>query len=157
MPEGVAIGVLLCALVVGVAVETLIGAVILRAAIALYNKMAGGVSSPGSVPEPALGKAMWITFAICMAQILLGAAIVFATWPGASAPGARGEAFDLVLQLVSFPASFLIMAGMLSARLPTTFARAILVTLCYVLLALLFAGVLVAIGVLVFAVALRGN
>ena len=63
MPEGAVVGVLLCALVIGFAVGTLIGAVFLRAAVALYNNLAGGASSPSSVPEPTFGKAMWITFA----------------------------------------------------------------------------------------------
>jgi hypothetical protein len=153
MPEGAFIGVLLCALVIAVAVETLIGAVCLRAAVALYNKvallnnwMAGGTSSPSSVPEPALGKAMWITFATSFARMVVASLI---TGYGATAAEAR------VALLISFPVSLLIMAGILSERLPTTFGRATLVTLCYVLVALLVAGVLVGIAVLLFGVALR--
>jgi hypothetical protein len=77
MSEEVAIGGLpLCALVIGVAVGTLIGAVFLRAAVALYNKMAGGASSPGGVPEPAMGRAMWIIFAAFLAQLAVGLFIV---------------------------------------------------------------------------------
>jgi hypothetical protein len=45
------------------------------------------------------------------------------------------------------------MAGMLSAKLPTTFGRAVLVTLCYMLVVLIVVGVLVGIAVLVFGVA----
>lgn len=148
------IGGLLCALVIGVLVGTLIGAVCLRAAIALYNKMAGGASSPSSVPEPAFGKAMWIIFAISLAQFVLGSLIVLCTGAAATGPGAREQAFNGVVQLISIPVSLLIMAGLLSARLPTTFGRAFLVTLCYVLVELLVGGVLVGIAVLVFAVAL---
>jgi hypothetical protein len=155
MPQGAAIGVLLCALVIGVAVQTLIGAVFLRAAVALYNKLAGGTSSPTSVPEPALGKAMWITFATSLAQFIVSSLIGLGTGAGAAA-GARGQGVDMVAQLISFPVSLLIMVEMLSARLPTTFGRAFLVTLCYMLVALLAVGVLVGIAVLVFAVALRG-
>jgi hypothetical protein len=147
MPEGVAIIGLLCVLVIAVAVGTLIGAVCLLAAIALYNKMAGGASSPGSVPEPALGKAMWITFATSVVQIVAG--VVIGGY-GEAAEGAR----ELFAQLISFPVSLLIMAGMLSAKLPTTFGRAVLVTLCYMLVVLIVVGVLVAIAVLVFGVAL---
>jgi hypothetical protein len=75
MPEGAAVAGLLCVLVIAVAVGTLIGAVFLLAAIALYNKMAGGASSPGGVPEPALGRAMWITFATSLVQLVAGAVI----------------------------------------------------------------------------------
>lgn len=147
MPEGAAIAGLLCVLVIAVAVGTLIGAVLLLAAIALYNKMAGGASSPGGVPEPALGKAMWITFATSVVQIVAG--VVIGGY-GEAREGARG----LVADLISFPISLLIMAGMLSAKLPTTFGRAVLVTLCYMLVVLIVVGVLVAVAVLVFGVAL---
>lgn len=149
MPEGAAIGVLLCALAIGVAVRTLIGAVFLRAAVALYNKLAGGASSPSSVPEPAFGKAMWIIFATSLAQIVVGFVIEVAA-------GARGLGVPLVVaQLISVAVSILISAEILSAKLQTPFGRAFLVTLCYVLVELLVVGVLVAIAVLVFAVALR--
>jgi hypothetical protein len=147
MPKGAAIGVLLCALVVGVAVGTLIGAVILRAAVALYNKLAGVASSPYSVPKPALGKAMTITFAISLVQMVAGLLITGLF---------RGNgAVDVVAQLISFPVSLLIMVEMLSTRLPTTLGRAFLVTLCYMLVVLLVVSVLVGIAVLVFDVALR--
>jgi hypothetical protein len=156
MPDGEAIGGLLCALVIVVAVGTLIGAVVLRAAVALYNKLAGGASSPGSVPEPAFGKAMWITFATSLAQMVVGVLIGLVTGAGETGPGARGQGVDVVAQVFSFLVSLLLMARMLSAMLPTTFGRALLVTLCYVLVVLLVGGVLVGIAVLVFAVALKG-
>ena len=150
MPEGAAVGVLLCALVIAVAVGTLIGAVFLRAAVALYNKLAGGASSPSSVPEPAFGKALWITFAASVAQFIVGSLIGLATGVGATAPGGRGQGVDVVVQLL---VSFLIMGAVLSAKLPTTFGRALLVTLCYLLVVLPVVGVLVGIAVLVFGVA----
>jgi hypothetical protein len=157
MPEGAGIGWLLCALVIGVAVGTPIGAVCLRAAVALYNKLAGGASSPSSVPEPAFRKAMWITFDIFLAQ-LVGGYFVFglATGAGPPAAGARGQGVGMVVQLIYVLVSFLITAEILSSKLPTTFGRAILVTLCDMLVALLVAGVLVGIAVIVFAAALRG-
>jgi hypothetical protein len=155
MSERAAIGVLLCALVIGVAVGTLIGAICLRAAIGLYNKLAGGASSPSSVPEPTLGKAMWITFAIFVAHVILGMLIIGPIGgDGAMTAGARGS--DVVTQLISIPISFFITAGILSAKLPTTFGRAILVTLCDILVGLLVGGVLAGIAVLAFGVALSG-
>jgi hypothetical protein len=112
MSEEVAIGgLLLCALVIDVAVGTLIGAVFLRAAVALYNKMAGGASSLGGVPEPAMGRAMWIIFATFLAQLVVGFFIVGVTGPGPTAAGAQGQGSDVVTQLISFPVGFLIMAG----------------------------------------------
>jgi hypothetical protein len=156
MPEGTAIGVLLCVLVIGVAVGTLIGAVFLRAAVALYNQLAGGASSPFSVPQPTLGKAMWIILAISLAQVIVGSLIGVCTDVGPTAPRARGLGVDVIAELISFPVTFLITAGVLSAKLPTTFGRAIVVTLCYMLIVLLVVGVLVAIAVLAFGVALGG-
>jgi hypothetical protein len=153
MPEGAAIGGLLCALAIGVAVGTLIGAVCLRAAVALYNQLAGGASSPRSVPEPALGKAMWITFAIFVAQIIVGSLISLGAGPEATT-AARAPERVVVAQLISVPVNFLIAAGILSAKLPTTFGRAILVTLCDLLVSLVVVGVLVGFAVLVLAVAL---
>ena len=166
MPESAAVGVLLvCALVVGVAVGTLIGAVFLRAAVALYNKMAGGASSPGSVPEPALGKAMWIIFAASLAQVVVGWLIGEITVPGAPlrrplesliaevAGGVGPKGVDNVAQLFAIPVGLLIMAAVLSVKLPTTFGRAVLVTLCYLLVLVPVVGVLVGIAVLVLGVA----
>jgi type III secretory pathway component EscS len=153
MSEGAAIGVLLGALAIAVAVETLIGAVFLRAAVALYNKLAGGASSPSNVPEPALGKAMWIIFATSLARLIVASLIGLGIGARATAAGARGQGVDEVALLISFPVSLLIMAEMLSARLPTTFGRAILVTLCYLLVVLLVVGVLVGIAVLVLRLA----
>jgi hypothetical protein len=60
----------LCGLFIG----TLIDAVILRAACALFNKMAGGGPSKGGVPEPEMGRAMLITFVTFLVHLVVGAA-----------------------------------------------------------------------------------
>ena len=156
MPDGTAIGGLLSVLVIGVAVGTLIGAVFLRAAVGLYNNLAGGASSPSSVPEPTFGKAMWITFATSLAQLvvaglLTGFSPVSEQWR--QVPGEKGVD---VVALISIPVGLLVMAAVLSAKLPTTFGRAILLTLCYMLVVVLFVGVLAVIALVVFGVALRG-
>jgi hypothetical protein len=156
MPQDAAIGVLLCVLAIVAVVGTLIGAVFLYAAVALYNKLAGGASSPDSVPQPTLGKAMWIILAILLAQVIVGSLLGLCMDVGPTAPRARGLGVDGIAELISFPVSFLIMVGVLSAKLPTTFGRAIVVTLCYMLIVLLVVGVLVGIAVLAFGVALGG-
>jgi hypothetical protein len=89
MPEVVTLAWFLGALAIGLALGMLIGATFLRTAITLYNKMAGGATSPGSVPEPALGKAMWITLAIFMVQLIAGSLIHLGTSPGTA--GAAGK------------------------------------------------------------------
>jgi hypothetical protein len=113
---------------------------------------------------PAFGKAMWISFAICFAQIVVGFLIAGLTGPGLTAPGAGEKEANVVGEIISFPVSLLIMVAILSAKLPTTFARAILVTLCYMLVTLCFmlisivvVGVLVAVAVILFGVVLKGT
>jgi hypothetical protein len=158
MPEGVPIGVQLGALAIGFAVGTLLGAVVLRWAVALYNKVAswnemlGGAPSP--VPKPAFGRAMWITFEISVFQTMAGL-LIFGLFTGDGA-ATRGRVIDGVAQLLLIPIGLVIQVGVLSAKLPTTIGRAILVSLCEMFLILLVVGVLVAFVVSAFGVALMG-
>ena len=107
--NGYTFEVLLCFRVFAIAFGTVIGALFLRAGCLLYNKLVGGKGSPSSVPEPLVGKAMVITFV----TTLMNAVVEF--------------------RLLTALGSFLIMAAMISALLPTTFVRGILVVLCYLL------------------------
>jgi hypothetical protein len=150
MPEGLAIGVLLlCALVIVLAIGTLIGAVFLRAAIALYNLQTGGVSSPSSIPVPTFGKAMWISFATCVAQMIAGFFIDYVIGTGAKGPGAAARGMDVLALRISIPVSLFLQVAILAEKLPTTFGRAIVVTLCEMLIVILVAGALVTIALLV--------
>ena len=164
MPEVGAIAglLLLFALVVGLVIGTLVGAVFLRAAVALYNlfakindTMAREASLPGLVPMPAFGKAMWISFETSVFQMVAGL-LIFGLFSGggAAASEARRQVVDAVAQFLFVPISFLITVAVLSAKLPTTFGRAILVTLCDMVLVLLVVGILVGMAFLVFGVAL---
>ena len=160
MPKSVEVGLLLGALAIALAVGTLIDALYLRAAVALYNKvatlndrMANDASLPSRVPQPTLGKAMWISFQASMARIVVGG-LIFGLFRGDG--NERGRAVDGIAQLLFVPISLLITVGVLSAKLPTTFVRAILITLFDILLVVLVVGVLVGIAVLVFGVALMG-
>jgi hypothetical protein len=147
MPNaGAVLGMFLCFLAVGILIGTLIGAVILRAACALYNAMAGGKGSPYRVPEPELGKAMGIVLVTALINIAASFVLGLAVGGGAAATGTGVEGPALLLQLVSLPLSLLVMAAMLTAMLPTTFGRGILVALCNLLITIL---VVVAVGVIV--------
>lgn len=116
--------------------STLMHAIILRAAISLYNKLAGGDDSPRVVEEPCIGKALGIMFAANLLTFGAGYFLDVALTTGA------GEPQPLVQVLVTIPLSAVIIAGMLTARLPTTLDRAVLVTLCYLLIVALIFGVL---------------
>jgi len=107
--------------------------VFLRAACALYNKQAGGKGSPDSVPEPLLGKAMGITFVTTLVNAIAGFVIGLLVGTGGAVAGASERGPAVVAQLLSLPVSLLVMAGMNSALLPTTFAWELLVALCYLL------------------------
>jgi hypothetical protein len=112
---------LLFVLGLAIGVGTAIGALFLLAACALYNGLVGGRGSPESVPELLPGKAM----GIILGTSLVHAAAIFVI----GRPAGIGR-------LLSLPVSLLVMAGLNSALLPTTFARGLLVALCYLLLAL---------------------
>lgn len=156
--DGSALGGMICGLVFGLLIGTVVGAVILRAAISLYNKMAGGAGSPSSVPEPQFGKAMGIVAVTCIVNMMVGFVIglvVGGAAGGAGTAGAGGadaaKGAQLIAQSIAIPASLLVMAGMLSALLPTTFGRALLVTLCQLLVCLL---IVAALGIVFFGVSL---
>lgn len=127
-------GVLLCLRVFGIIFGTVIGALFLRVGCLLHNKLTGGQGSPNSVPIPVLGKAMGITFVSALVNAIPG--------------------FGFLSALVGL----LVMAAMISALLPTTFARGILVSLCYLLVGLCVVVVLAVIfgGLFLVLPRLRG-
>jgi hypothetical protein len=92
-----------------------------------------------------------------VAHLVVGLFIGGVTGTGATAPGAGEKGVDVVTQLISLSVSLLIMAAILSEKLPTTFGRATLVTLCYLLIVILVVGVIVAIAVVLFGVVLRAS
>jgi hypothetical protein len=141
MNEG-AIVFLLCSGAIGLLLATLIGGVLLRAACALYNKFVGGRKTPYSVPEPEMGKAMGIIFVTELVNWILGLAIGFAIGAGSFAAGLGEMETKIIAQMVSFPFSLLVLAGMSSSMLPTTFGRGLLVALCYLLVVVFVAVVL---------------
>jgi hypothetical protein len=140
---------MLCGLVVGVAIGTLIGAIILRAACWLYNKLAGGPGSPSAVPEPTMGSALGIAFVTMLVQFGVGMVLGLL--------GAAAQSSPLVINLISMPISFLVSAWMISLLLPTTFPRALLVALLEFVIGIIIAVVLVMIFALVFGVMLAGG
>ncbi len=85
-----------CGLLIALVIATPVGAVLLRAAIAFYNKMAGGAASLKSVPEPGFAKAMKITFVTNLVQAVIAFAVATATIADTSS-GAQLD--DYALQL----------------------------------------------------------
>jgi hypothetical protein len=143
--SGPAIGALLCVLGAGLTIGTLVGAMILRAAVSLYNSLAGGDRSPIAAPEPDFGSAMGITFITSLVQVVVSFGLGLATGIGGAAAGAQVQDIKLIAQLISVPVSVLVMATMLTAMLPTTFPRAILIVMCYWAVGLLVAALILTI------------
>jgi len=132
--------------VMALTIGTLVGAIILRAAVSLYNKMVVDADLPRAVPEPPIGKAMGITFVTTLVNTVVGSIVGSVIGGAAAAVGARGGGVGVTAQLVSFSITALFMAGMLCTMLPTTFGRAILVTLCHFLIVIIIVGIVVVIG-----------
>jgi hypothetical protein len=86
--------------------------------------------------------------------LIVGAGTAAAKTAGAPTPGVGG--MNLLAQLISFPISLLIMAGMLTAMLPTTFGRAILVTLLYMVITTVLIAVIALVVILLFGAAHLG-
>lgn len=139
MGAGLAGGAL-CGMIGGLLIGTLVGAVLLRAGISLFNSLAGARHDPErQVPEPDTGKAMGIVFATMLVQIGIQIALQLA--------GVRLEVPNPAMQpiadmLISFPVGMIVMAFMLQFMLPTTFVRGLLVSLCYMVVAIAVAAVI---------------
>lgn len=137
---------LLCVMGGFIFVGTIIGAVFLRAAIALYNKLAGGPDSESAVPEPSFGRTILILFLTSVVNAIASAALTVAIGSGAGAAGIRGNQLNVPAQVGGFVLSLFVLSGALSVLLPTTFPRAVMVSLCY-----LITVVAVVAGIAVFA------
>jgi hypothetical protein len=143
MQDGAAVGGLLCGLVIGIGLWTAVGAVFLRAGISFYNKFANELDSTRRVPEPTFGRAMGITFVSAFVNAVVGFVVGLALANPTAAQDAAAKRWDaLVPQLAAVPISLLVLSALLSAMLPTTFGRAVLVVFCYVLMVIFVAGLL---------------
>ena len=113
------------------AIGTVFGSVLLLAAIALRNKMAGSVGTPGSVAAPSFAKALGITFATALINAAVGIGVAFAAQATPAVHVLPVPCFGLIAQAVALPLSLLIMAAMLTVMLPTSVGRALVITLLY--------------------------
>ncbi|MFO0863877.1 MAG: hypothetical protein U0744_04330 [Gemmataceae bacterium] len=141
-------------MIFGLLIGALIGAVILRAAIAIYQLLSGGSQSPHAVPEPSFGKSMGIMLIVALAQFAANFIIGMALGAGAQATGGPAPGMGLAAAGGSFVISLLLMSLLLTAMLPTTLPRAFLVTLLYlvvcILVGIVLFGVLMLVGVSMF-------
>jgi len=118
---------------VGLAIGTAIGAVILRAAVSLYNRFVGGANSPSSVKEPSFGSAFLISFVTNLVNWIVGFGIGVVIGVLGIATRSRPLNTMLLAQFISMPVSVIVMSCMLSMLLPAKFGRAFGVSCCYLL------------------------
>jgi hypothetical protein len=110
----------------------------------------GATNEDVGVPEPDFGKAWLISFVTVLTNAFVGFILGIMVGAGGAAAGARNENMVMLASLaVSLPASFLVSAALLTVMLPTSFGRAFIVTLLYLVISLL---VLLAIGAVILGV-----
>lgn len=145
MDEANQLVLLTIAAAVGVVIGTLVGAIILRAAVSLFNQIAGTSSSPEKLEVPSFGKAFAIVFFTNLAICLVSIGVGLVLGAGGGALGLPRSAILALAQVISLPISFLVMSFMLANQLKTTMARGMGISLCYlaVVLAIAVAGVIV--------------
>jgi len=131
-----ALGIMCVALVVGVLIGLLVGAVILRSACHFC-----------SVAVPTLGSAMGIVFIRAIVTGLVGFGIGFVTALVAKDSGLPPAALQAIPSLISLPINFLIAAGIYTAALDVSFGRALLVHLVEFLIVLVIAVVIIVVVV----------
>jgi hypothetical protein len=132
---------LLCGLIAGVLIGGTIGAILIRAAVWLTNKVAGA-----TIPDPSFGRA----FAMAITTVIVNWVIGFVMGIVMGGAGGDPQMIRIVSALISIPVSFLVLAGVASAMLPTSFPRACLVALFYILIAIAIGVVIVGLMFMVF-------
>jgi hypothetical protein len=143
----------LIVLVVLLAVSSVIGGLILRASISLFNRLFAKNHAQATIQEPSVGKAIGITLATLIVNA--GAGLLIGTLLGGGAQLAgRGPSYPKVAAgTVSSVLAILSMVVMLALLLPTSLVRAFVVTLFNYLICFAIALFLGAIASLFFVVA----
>jgi hypothetical protein len=143
----------LIVLIVLLAVSSVIGGIVLRAAISLFNSLIGKKSRSGAMSEPSLGKAIGITLATVIVNAGLGL-VVGALLGGGTQLAGQGPGYPkFVAGTVSSVLAILSMVVMLASLLPTSLLRAFVVTLFNYLICFAIGLFLVAVASLFFVVA----
>ena len=152
MPDaGLLLGILLLS---GLTVLVLIGAALLRTAVAIYNLLAGGADGQSGVPEPGILKAMGISLNTTLITGGLSFLVAVAGPTGSlGGESGRGERLAVVAFLLLL-FSVVVVAGALTVLLPTTFGKALFVTLCYMVTVAMLVGVVTGLGIAFWRIAL---
>jgi hypothetical protein len=122
--------------IIRVGIRTVIGTIFIWAGIALYNAV---VSRPESrVRQPGFSKYCQISFIVALVERLAFILVVsFNLGLLRRLPGGALEA-ELRFFMLFLPISFFIMAAAISALLPTSLGRSVLVSLCILAVWMIF-------------------
>lgn len=119
---------------VWVATSALVGAVMLRAACWLYNKMVGGPSSPHAMFEPTFSRALTINLMALLVNVGIGVVLGLA--------GIASREPRWLMVVISMLVGFLATAETFTTMLPTTFRTAVLLELIEFLIAIVIGLIL---------------
>lgn len=133
-------------------ISSLIGGLILRASISLFNKLARNRGKT-LIPEPAIPKAIGITLITFIVNAGVGLLIGVLLGGTAQLVGNSPSYPRFVAGTVSSVMAILSMVVMLALLLPTSLARALLVTLFNYFISLAIVAFLVAIASVLFVIA----
>lgn len=127
-----------CFFLVTVVAGTLLGPMLLRFAVYLYNKMAGLDSCDG-VREPEFLKALAITILAALIELVSG--FLLGGMLGTSAGATQHQAANLA-RILSIPIGVFALTAFLVMTLPTSFGRAFLVSLLYLVMSIVIVSTL---------------
>jgi hypothetical protein len=134
---------------------TLLGAFILQYACHFYNRMAGVQKTPASIPEPSFARACAITLMAILVNMAAASAVGLLAGRPAAAAASVGSQLNTTFLLeiytaaMWFPVGLVITTRLLSDMLPTTFLRALPVTLMYMALAIAIVAGLAGIAIVI--------
>jgi hypothetical protein len=126
---GPALGLLVWAILAFVFL--LVGGLVLRAACALFNRMAEGSGKAGRVPVPETGKAMIVVLGCNLLQFPIDFLIDWKLGRGFSRAGDVSIGALLWRAAIFWLVGVFVTSGVLSGGLPTGFGRSTLVSLLY--------------------------
>ncbi len=159
MDDIVNVFAIVIAAAIAIPIVLLLSAVLLRAAVSLYNRFAGGSESPRGIAVPSMGKAVGIVLVIGVVNWVIGlgveliAGLSGAEWLAGMELATYGPA-AVVTFFPLFVLEFIAGALVLAWLLPTRFVRAVGVSVCHT--GICIAVALVAIGAGMAGAALIG-
>jgi hypothetical protein len=127
---------------IAIPIVLLVSAVLLRAAVHLYNRCVGGPESPRAVPAPSFNKAIGIALLVAASNWLLGTLVNY----GGDIGEVNGPT-ELEMFVPSLIVEVIVMSVVLAHLLPTRFSRAFGVTICHTGICVFAAATIILVGI----------